>query len=61
MSTGMVYVVARDGRRIERDNYKLQRDAQERASQLYNMLKYWNDPDMHKVEIIRTDKPNQIR
>ena len=58
---GMVYVVVRDGRRVEAHNHKLKRVAQERASDLYAMLKYWNDPDMQKIEVIRTSKPNQIR
>lgn len=58
---GTVYVVTRAGRRIEAHNYKLKSVAQERAAQLHQMLKHWDDPDMNKVEVVRTSKPNQIR
>ena len=56
-----VYVVTRAGRRIEPDNYRLNSEAQARATALYKVLREWDDPDIHKVEVVCTSKPNQVR
>ncbi len=56
-----VYVVTRRGRRVESINYQTHAEANRRASALYAMLKEWDAGDADKVDILYTDKPNQIR
>lgn len=56
-----VYVVTRNKRRIEEENYSTEEEAQKRAEQLVKVLKKWKDPDQKKVEIVHTDNPSKIR
>jgi len=56
-----VYVVTRNRRRIEEENYSTEEEAQKRAEQLVEVLKKWKDPDQRKVEVIHTDNPSKIR
>ena len=56
-----VYVVTRAGRRIEDTNYESKANADERARALRKCLKEWDDPDVEKVCIVKTNKPNRIR
>ena len=56
-----VYVVTRNKRRIEEENYSTEEEAQKRAEQLVEVLKKWKDPDQRKVEVIHTDNPSKIR
>ena len=55
-----VYVVTRRGRRVEPDNYQDKEDAQVRAQKLFDQLKEWNDPDRHKVTVVKTLTPHKI-
>lgn len=55
-----VYVVTRNGRRIEPDNYFSEGAAKERAYALRKMLKKWNDSDNMKVEVVKTAKPYKV-
>lgn len=55
-----VYVVTRNGRRVESLNYFSEGAAKDRANALKKMLKYWRDPDLSKVEVIRTERPHKI-
>ena len=55
-----VYVVTRRGRRVEPDNYQDKNDAQVRAQQLFDQLKYWKDPDRNKVTVVQTTSPHKI-
>lgn len=56
-----VYVVTRNKRRIEEENYNTEEEAQKRAEQLVQVLKKWKDPDQRKVEVVHTDSPSRIR
>ncbi len=56
-----VYVVTRNKRRIEEENYSTEEEAQKRAEQLVEVLKKWKDPDQRKVEVVHTDNPSKIR
>ncbi len=55
-----VYVVTRNNRRIEPENYFSEGAAKDRASALIKMLKKWNDPDKSKVEVVRTAQPFKV-
>ena len=55
-----VYVVTRDGRRVESLNYFSEAAAKDRANVLKKMLKYWRDSDLSKVEVIHTERPHKI-
>lgn len=55
-----VYVVTRDGRRIESKNYSSKADAEYRAEILVNMLKQWDQTTMHKVALIYTSSPEKV-
>jgi hypothetical protein len=55
-----VYVVTRQGRRIEPDNYREKGEAQARAQQLFDQLKEWKDPDRNKISIVKTATPHKI-
>ena len=59
--TDKVYVVTRGGRRVEPDNYIEKQEAQRRAQQLFDQLKYWNDPDRNKIRVMQTETPHKIR
>ena len=56
-----VYVVTRNSRRIEENNYLSKEDAEVRASKLVQVLKKWKDPDQKRVKVIETDNPSRIR
>lgn len=56
-----VYVVTRNSRRIEEQNYASKEDAESRAKQLVSMLQRWKDPDQNKVRVVKTDRPTKIR
>ena len=58
--TREVYVVTRNGRRIESDNYFSEGAAKDRASALRKMLKKFNDPDKTRVEVVRTTQPYKV-
>lgn len=55
-----MYVVTRNGRRVEPQSYETVREAQERADKLVNMLHEWDPRDKRKVGIIKTKNPNTI-
>ena len=56
-----VYVVTRDGRRIEEINYDNHEDAKARAEVLTKILKKWRDPDSKRVKVKKTIEPKKIR
>ena len=56
-----VYVVTRDGRRIEDVNYNTKEDAKERMKILVKVLKQWRDPDVKRVKIEKTSQPKKIK
>jgi len=58
--TKEVYVVTRNGRRVEQENYFSEGAAKERATTLRKVLKKWNDSDATKVEIVRTTQPYKV-
>ena len=55
------YVVTRNSRRIEEDNYLTKEDANARAEQLVQVLKKWKDPDEKRVSVVQTTNPSKIR
>lgn len=61
MSESEVYVVTRNGRRIEDTNYSSGDKARSRAIALRALLKRWKDRDSSKVKVEKTHKPNRIR
>tara|TARA_B100001027_G_scaffold85015_1_gene58207 strand:- start:502 stop:696 length:195 start_codon:yes stop_codon:yes gene_type:complete len=56
-----VYVVTRNTRRIEEQNYNTKEKAEVRAAQLVEVLKKWRDPDLKRVKVIETNTPRKIR
>lgn len=56
----MVYVVTRNGRRVEPKNYENEADAQDRAAKLVTMLKEHSPRCAKKVSIIKTITPNTV-
>jgi hypothetical protein len=56
-----VYVVTRNTRRIEDQNYDTKEKAEVRAAQLVEVLKKWRDPDVKRVKVITTNTPRKIR
>ena len=56
-----VYVVTRNTRRIEEQNYNTKEKAEVRAAQLVVVLKKWKDPDIKRVKVIETNTPRNIR
>ena len=54
------YVVTRDGRRTSPTNYWTIDRARQEAVRIRAMLKKWNDPDVRRVEVIKTSDPNSI-
>ncbi len=60
INTENVFVVTRNGRRIEPESYKEEKDAQIRASKLIEVLKKYKDRDVRKVGIVKTKYPNTI-
>jgi|TARA_B100001989_G_C24551613_1_gene475476 hypothetical protein len=56
-----VYVVTRNTRRIEEQNYDTQEEAEVRAEKLVEVLKKWKDPDVKRVRVVETNTPRKIR
>ena len=56
-----VYVVTRNTRRIEEQNYNTKEKAEVRAAQLVEVLKKWKHPDIKRVKVIETNTPRKIR
>ena len=56
-----VYVVTRNTRRIEEQNYNTQEEAEVRAEKLVEVLKKWKDPDVKRVRVVETNTPRKIR
>ena len=56
-----VYVVTRNTRRIEEQNYDTKEKAEVRAAQLVEVLKKWRDPDVKRVRVVETNTPRKIR
>ena len=56
-----VYVVTRQGRRVEPSNYDNKRHAWFMANRIRNYLRDFDDPFSHKVTVIKTHTPWRIR
>ena len=56
----MMYVVTRGGRRVEPQNYETEKEAQERAAKLVEVLKKHSPQCANKVGIVKTIHPNTI-
>ena len=61
MKSKEVYVVTRDGRRIEERNYETNEEAKDRMDTLVKVLKKWRDPDSKRVKIEKTSQPKKIK
>ena len=61
MKNKEVYVVTRDGRRVEEKNYSEMEEATERMKKLIAALKKWRDPDSKRVKIQKTSQPKKIK
>jgi hypothetical protein len=61
MSQEYVYVVTRNKRRIESQNYTSLSQAEQRAASLRTALKQFDPKDVKKVDVVKTKKPKQIR
>ncbi len=57
----IVYVVTRDGRRIEEENYPTHAQAKDRADILRALLSEWDPSSARSVSVVKTDKPRRIR
>ena len=57
----LVYVVTRAGRRTEDRNYTNASDASLRAEHLRQVLREWDPSQVNQVEVVKTNKPHQIR
>lgn len=55
-----VYVVTRNGRRVEPQNYSEEAGAQDRAEKLVKTLKQHSPMCVKNVRIIKTKNPNTI-
>jgi hypothetical protein len=55
-----MYVVTRNGRRVEPESYGTVREAQDRANRLVSMLHQWDPKDKRKVGIVKTKNPNTV-
>lgn len=61
MSQEYVYVVTRNKRRVESQNYSSLSQAEQRAASLIAALKQFDPKDVKKVDVVKTKKPKQIR
>ena len=61
MKSKEVYVVTRDGRRIEERNYETNEEAKDIMDTLVKVLKKWRDPDSKRVKIEKTSQPKKIK
>jgi hypothetical protein len=57
----IVYVVTRDGRRTEEQNYSTHAQAKARAEALKVVLAEWDPSGVSSINIVKTDKPKRIR
>ena len=55
-----VYIVTRQGRRVEGHNYKTEKAAQYRASQLLEMVKEWSPKEKGSISIVFTHNPAKV-
>lgn len=55
-----VYVVTRNGRRVEDTNYKVKHEAEYRAEQLNQMVKQYDHTSIGKIDIVYTSRPYKI-
>ena len=60
-SPSPVYVVTREGRRVEEINYQTQNDATYRADILIDMVKKYSPHEKDSVNIVYTSTPERIR
>ena len=60
LNTKDMYVVTRQGRRVEPQSYETVSEAQVRADKLVRMLAEWDPKDKNKVGIIKTKNPNTV-
>lgn len=61
-SLDTVYVVTRDGRRVEPNNYLSFQEANDRASKLIEVIKKWDKSNLKNlVKIVKTNRPHIIR
>jgi hypothetical protein len=56
-----VYVVTRNGRRIEPNNYVSKSLASNRFKSILSQVKEWDPKTKNNIEIIRTNEPHLIR
>ena len=56
-----VFVVTRNGRRVEERNYATRKDAKGRLNALAKMLRTFRDSDLRKIGISETSEPHKIR
>jgi len=61
MNDLFVYVVTRQGRRVEEKNYSTHAEASLRAKELRDLLAEWDPSGLSTVSISKTDKPRRIR
>ncbi len=55
------FVVTRNGRRVEENNYKSKADAEYRAEKLINMIRDHSPHEKNSVSIFHTSEPRKIR
>tara|TARA_B100000902_G_C27310585_1_gene918164 strand:+ start:2429 stop:2626 length:198 start_codon:yes stop_codon:yes gene_type:complete len=56
-----VYVVTRNGRRVEPHNYTSKKLASDRFKSLLDQVKSWDPKTKNNVEIVKTTEPHRIR
>jgi len=56
-----VYVLTRNGRRVEPNNYTSKKLASERFQSLLNQVKTWDPKTKNNIEIVKTTQPHRIR
>jgi len=54
------YVVTRDGRRTSPQDFWTWHEAEEAAKKMRLWLREWNDPDAHRIEVVKTSSPHTI-
>lgn len=61
-SLDTVYVVTKDGRRVEPNNYLSSEEAKDRASKLIQVIKTWDKSNLSNlVKVVKTNRPHIIR
>jgi len=56
-----VYVVARNGRRVEPNNYTSKESASNRFRTLLSQVREWDPKTKNNIEILKTNEPHLIR